>query len=153
MVLRKVTLFEYGRAISRASLVEGRSYIQMTEIANKLQKGIDVFDIFHCDQVLRYYLLCVLPEYRKMGTTQIIKIDYFIDLSVGLGMNLFDVAIDVARMYQIPVVIHFSDHAGLKNVAQRVQMEVNSPGAVPIIFYKVYFVGSKRIRVLQNRRT
>lgn len=58
---------DFGRVFSRAMLIEGEAYKKCVNFRNHINRKVDLFVEFDCDRYLRYYALCVKPEYRRKG--------------------------------------------------------------------------------------
>lgn len=67
LVLKAVHKSDFGRVFSRVQLTDGEAYQKCTNFLNNLSRIVDVHATFHCDAYLRYYLLCIKPEYRRKG--------------------------------------------------------------------------------------
>lgn len=70
LVLKVVRLLDFGRVFSRTMLVEGEALKKCVKIKNHLCRKTDIFAEFDCETYLRYYGVCVKPEYRKRGVVQ-----------------------------------------------------------------------------------
>lgn len=70
LVLKVVRKLDFGRVFSRVQLVEGDALKKCVKIKNHLSRKTDVFADFDCETYLRYYGVCVKPEYRKRGVVQ-----------------------------------------------------------------------------------
>ncbi|CAG9768328.1 unnamed protein product [Ceutorhynchus assimilis] len=107
LVLNPVQKCDYGRVYSRAMLVDGNSYKSITEFMNHINRKVDIFEEFQCEIYLRYYLLCVKPEYRHRA----------------LGMQLMMVGLDIARHLKIPVVTGVFNNYRLQQIARRIGID------------------------------
>lgn len=67
LVLKVVRKIDFGRVFSRVKLVEGDALKKCLRIKNNLSRKADIFAEFDCEMYLRYYAVCVKPEYRRKG--------------------------------------------------------------------------------------
>ncbi|KAJ8984081.1 hypothetical protein NQ317_006580 [Molorchus minor] len=49
-------------------ITDGKSYQSIMDFMNYISRKADIFEQFECDGYLRYYLVCIRPEYRKKRT-------------------------------------------------------------------------------------
>lgn len=84
LVLKVVRKLDFGRVFSRVQLVEGDALKKCVKIKNHLSRKTDVFADFDCETYLRYYGVCVKPEYRKRGVVQTGAILWVILLKCGV---------------------------------------------------------------------
>lgn len=80
LVLNPVQKCDFGRVYSRTMLVEGNSYKSITDFMNYINRKVDVFEVFQCEIYLRYYLLCIAPEYRGRGKRKHLEISKHISV-------------------------------------------------------------------------
>ncbi|XP_050306616.1 uncharacterized protein LOC126743533 [Anthonomus grandis grandis] len=107
LVLTPVHKCDFGRVYSRTMIVEGKSYKSVTDFINYINRKVDIFEHFYCDKYLRYYLLCISPEYRGRG----------------LGLQLMLIGLEVARHLKIPVVTGVFNSFNLQKIATRIGMD------------------------------
>lgn len=67
LVLKVVRKIDFGRVFSRVMLVEGDALKKCLKLKNHLARKTDIFADFDCEMYLRYYAICIKPEYRKKG--------------------------------------------------------------------------------------
>lgn len=77
LITRIVQKIDYGRIFSRVQIVEGSAMRKCIGLRAHISKKIDLFAKFNCESFLRYYDLCILPEYRGDGKTYSSKL-YFV---------------------------------------------------------------------------
>ncbi|XP_030766679.1 uncharacterized protein LOC115890552 [Sitophilus oryzae] len=104
LVLNPVTKCDFGRVYSRTMLVEGKAYKSITDFMNYINRKVDVFDQCQCDIYLRYYLLCIRSDYRNKG----------------LGYQMMQVGIDIARHLKIPIVMGVFNNYNLQKIAKKI---------------------------------
>lgn len=67
LVLKVLPKAEFGRVFSRVQLLEGEAMKKCAELTGYLNRKFDVYSSFECDIFLRYYAICVVPQYRRKG--------------------------------------------------------------------------------------
>ncbi|XP_072394719.1 uncharacterized protein [Diabrotica undecimpunctata] len=107
LILKAVKKSDFGRVFSRVTITQGKPYTSITKFMNKINRKVDVYKKFNCDIYLRYYLLCIKPEYRGKG----------------LGFRLMSSGLDVARHLRISVVMGIFDCWKLQQYAGRLGMQ------------------------------
>lgn len=65
LIMKVIHKIDFGRVFSRAMLVEGEAMKRCVALKNTLNRKVDIFVEFNCEDYLRYYALCVKPCYRK----------------------------------------------------------------------------------------
>ncbi|XP_074032419.1 arylalkylamine N-acetyltransferase-like 2 [Leptinotarsa decemlineata] len=107
LLLKAVKKCDFGRVFSRVQLSEGKIYQSVIGFMNFLNRKVDVFEHYQCEVFLRYYLLCINPEYRRKA----------------LGWQLMDTGLDIARHLKIPVIMAIMDCCKLQKMGQKLGME------------------------------
>lgn len=67
LILKIVRKIDFGRVFSRVMLVDGVAMKKCIKIKNHLSRKTDIFADFDCEMFLRYYAICIKPQYRKRG--------------------------------------------------------------------------------------
>lgn len=67
LALKVVRKIDFGRVFSRVKLVEGDALKKCLQIKNNLSRKADIFAEFDCEIYMRYYAICIKPEYRRKG--------------------------------------------------------------------------------------
>ncbi|KAH1013446.1 uncharacterized protein LOC109538683 isoform X2 [Dendroctonus ponderosae] len=104
LVLNPVQKCDFGRVYSRTMLVEGKSYKSITDFMNYINRKVDVFEVLQCEIYLRYYLLCIAPEYRGRA----------------LGYQMMLAGLDVARHLKIPVVMGVFNNYKTQTIGRKI---------------------------------
>lgn len=108
LILKVVKQHEFASIFSRVTLFDGEAMTKILNFTGYLNRKADIYGEFNCEAFLRYYLLCIHPDYR----------------SKGLGFQLLHTAFDVARSLKIPVVMGLFGNYRLQKVAKRLGMKV-----------------------------
>ncbi|KAK4873912.1 hypothetical protein RN001_013272 [Aquatica leii] len=95
------------RVFSSIKLIQGDAIKKCMDIKIALSRTVDIFKIMDCEKVLRYYEMCVIPEYRHKG----------------IGYQLMDAGLYVARSLNIPVVAGIFSNGKLQKLAGRIGMK------------------------------
>lgn len=106
LVLKLVKKCDFGRTFSKTSLSTSKMYSSIIDFINSIYASVDIFYMYRCDSFLRYYLLCIKPEYRKNN----------------LGYRLMQAGIDVARQLKVGVVMGIFDCFKLQKLAKQLGM-------------------------------
>lgn len=107
LLLKSVKKCDYGRVFSRTQIGAGNCYQSITTFLNHVNKHVDIFLHYNCEMYLRYYLLCVKPEYRGKK----------------IGFQLMDTGPIVAKHLGIDVIMGIFDCHHLQHLAQQLGME------------------------------
>ncbi|KAJ8950493.1 hypothetical protein NQ318_015237 [Aromia moschata] len=110
LLLKTIKRSNFGRVFSRSMVTDGKSYQSIMEFMNYISRKVDIFDTFECDSYLRYYLICIRPEYRRKG----------------LGYQLMNVGLDIARHLHLPIAMGIFDCYKLQKLAKRLGFEGNN---------------------------
>lgn len=70
LVMKVLHKQEYGRVFSRVQLVEGEAMKKCIELTGYLNRKCDIYTIFDCDIFLRFYAMCLAPQFRGRGEQQ-----------------------------------------------------------------------------------
>ncbi|KAF5288888.1 hypothetical protein FQA39_LY03767 [Lamprigera yunnana] len=107
LVLRTIDKFDYGRVTSRTKLVAGRCMKKFTKLKEHIYRQIDYYLKYNCERILRFYYLCVTPEYKH----------------IGLGYQMMLTALSVARANGAGVVVGLFPTFKLQNLAENLGMK------------------------------
>ncbi|KAL1491256.1 hypothetical protein ABEB36_011877 [Hypothenemus hampei] len=107
LILTPVQKCDWGRVYSRTMIVEGKSYTSITNFLNYINRKVDIFEQYQCDTYLRYYLLCIRPEYRGKG----------------LGYQCMLVGLDVARHLKIPISMGIFNNFKMQKIARKIGID------------------------------
>ncbi|KAF2901294.1 hypothetical protein ILUMI_04892 [Ignelater luminosus] len=107
LILRVIHRNDYARVFSRVQLVEGEAMKKCIAFKNFVNRKVDVFAKFDCDSILRFYDICILPEYRNRG----------------LSLVLAKCGLNVARAMKVPVVMGVFSDFRMQKLAKKVGME------------------------------
>ncbi|KAF7269614.1 uncharacterized protein LOC143202490 [Rhynchophorus ferrugineus] len=107
LILNPVQKCDFGRVYSRTMLVEGEAYRGITDFMNYINRKVDVFQQCNCDIYLRYYLLCIHPEYRGRR----------------LGYQMMMVGLDIARHLNIPIAMGVFNSYSLQKLARKIGID------------------------------
>lgn len=64
LVMKVVRKQDFARVFSRIQLVQGEAMKKCVLFKSTINRKVDVFEHYGCDAFLRYYDLCILPQYR-----------------------------------------------------------------------------------------
>lgn len=107
LILKALKKCDFGRVFSRVYLSSGKAYSSIINFLNYFSRHVDLFETFSCEIYLRYYLICIRPEYRKRN----------------LGYRLMLTGLDIARHLEIPIVMGIFDCFKLQKLAKRLGMQ------------------------------
>ncbi|KAK5646997.1 hypothetical protein RI129_005461 [Pyrocoelia pectoralis] len=107
LVLKIIRKNEFTRVFSQVQLVEGEAMKRCIAFRSHITRRVDVHEKCNCEVFLRYYELCVIPEYRHQS----------------IGHLLMLCGIKAARSYNIPVVAGLFPNFALQKLARRLGME------------------------------
>ncbi|KAF2901293.1 hypothetical protein ILUMI_04891 [Ignelater luminosus] len=107
LITRIVQKIDYGRIFSRVQLVHGTAMKQCIGLRAHISRKIDLFAKFNCESFLRYYDLCILPEYR----------------GDGLGHFMLRCGFNIARSMNVPLVMGLFTNTALQQLAKQLGME------------------------------
>lgn len=121
LVLKIVKKENFGRVFSRVMLVDGEALKKCVKMKNHLSRKTDIFVEFDCDVYLRYYAICVKPEYRKKGKKLLVAGKYSVIRTgvLGLGKQLMKSALPLARSFGVPVIMGMFSSRSLQQIALR----------------------------------
>lgn len=128
LIMRVIHKYDYSRVFSRVQLVEGEAMKKCITFKNFVNRKVDVFAKFNCDSILRYYDLCILPEYQHRGYSfslfvYIVNFSYK-SYSLGLGLILAKCGLYVAKAMNVPVVMGVFSDFRVQKLAKKIGMEV-----------------------------
>lgn len=127
LVMRVLNKHEFTRVYSRVKLIEGDAITKCQRFKNFINRKVDVYEVLKCNSVLRYYDLCVLPQFRKKGKTPTMKVFHTsinFELS-ALGYQMMRCGLEVARTLKVPAVIGLFPNYRLQKLAEKLEMKVN----------------------------
>ncbi|XP_031343229.1 uncharacterized protein LOC116178499 [Photinus pyralis] len=107
LILKVMRKNEFNRVFSQVQLIEGEAMKKCVAFRSHINRRVDIHEKCNCDVYLRYYELCVLPQYRHQS----------------LGYLLMMCGVRVARSYNIPVVAGLFPTLSMQTVAKRLGME------------------------------
>lgn len=68
LVARIVKRTDFYQVLSRTSIMTGEGQINYVQFKNDLNKNMDLWTDFKCDQLLKIYYVCIKPKYRRKGS-------------------------------------------------------------------------------------
>lgn len=107
LLLKAINKCDYGRVFSRTQLLDGASYQSIQNFFNHINRKVDIFEHYQCDTYLRYYLLCIQPDYRGKG----------------IGFQLMEAALTVAKHLNINIMMGIFGNHHLQRLARKIGME------------------------------
>ncbi|KAK4880606.1 hypothetical protein RN001_008752 [Aquatica leii] len=107
LVMKILTKRELDRVFSSIKMIQGDAMKKCLDIKIALTRRVDVFEKMDCENVLRYYEMCVIPEYRHRG----------------IGYQLLDAGLYVARSLNVPVIVGIFSNGPLQKLASRIGMK------------------------------
>lgn len=107
LILKTIKKSEYGRVFSGTQVGDGQCFQSIAAFLNHVNKNGDVFAHFQCEIYLRYYLVCIKPEYRRKN----------------IGFELMDTGLNIAKHLGINVVMGIFDCFKLQILARKLGME------------------------------
>ncbi|KAF5299365.1 hypothetical protein FQR65_LT06596 [Abscondita terminalis] len=110
LILRIIREEDDTRTFSFVQLIEGEAMQKCMELKNHVNRKVDIFQKMNCDVFLRYYEMCVLPEYKNR------RIDYLLMFS----------ALSVAHSFKIPAIGGLFPNYSTQRLAKAIGMQIVS---------------------------
>lgn len=108
LILKTFKKSDYGCVFSRTQMVEGKCFQSIETFLNYVNRSVDIFEHFKCEIYLRFYLICIKPEYRGKS----------------IGFQLMDTGVMVAKHLGINVIMGIFDCYQLQRLAKNIGMAI-----------------------------
>lgn len=67
IIIREVAKAQYTRIFNRVQPVKGEGQVKINKYMEALNRSVDIYSQFNCDTYLEYYMVYIMPNYRKTG--------------------------------------------------------------------------------------
>ncbi|XP_044751871.1 uncharacterized protein LOC123311844 [Coccinella septempunctata] len=108
LILKTVQKNDCGRVFDRVQMIEGDAFREVSRFLGQVTRKLDIYEYFNIDTYLEYVLLCIKKNHRHRG----------------LGYQLMECGLSVARAQQCPIVSGIFVTHKLQKRAEKLGMKI-----------------------------